>query len=74
MILSSWRGMESAYKEEELQTEEEMGYRRFPLAGTSANIHRSARGLSSVRAAWGGGAEGVKGKGEGGLMRVHHER
>ena len=73
MILSGWRGMESADKEAELQTEEETGYKRFPLAGTSANIHRSARGLSSVRAAR-GGAEGVKGKREGGVMRVHHKR
>ena len=56
---------ESTNKEEELQNEGKTGYERLLLVETSANIRRTAWGLSSVSAALGGQRVGGRGKGKG---------
>lgn len=45
--------VEKRTDEEELQSEEETGYERFPLSEAPDNICRSDRGLASVSAATG---------------------
>ena len=55
---------ESTNEEGGLQNEEKAWYERLPLAETSANIRRTARGLASVSAARGEQKVERKGKGK----------